>query len=299
MSTGTDKDCIAAPSRVIFNFVARCNMACTFCYVPFDAHRATYRSAAEVLERVLAWRVKSLVIGGGDPLIYDYTPRLLALARKRQPRLFVQLDTNALGPLRNRLLAIASEVNLIGLPVDGLTSDVSFSMRRHATHGLQMTRLARRLAQEGHAVKINTVVSRQNFAEIDDIGAAIESTGAKIWSLYQFWPIGPAAVASAKHHAIPSHQFDATVEAQRHRRRHIAVENSGSVSDRAGGYFFVAPTGRAFCTSPDGAHFIELGDILRDELHVLRAWGLHANHRRNEDRFEMRATLLRRERTPQ
>src|SRR5262245_189437 len=101
------KERIAVPSRVIFNFVARCNMACTFCYVPFDDRRANYTKAVKVLERVLAWRVSALVIGGGDPLIYDYTPDLLAIARKRQPELFVQLDTNALGALRNRLLAIA------------------------------------------------------------------------------------------------------------------------------------------------------------------------------------------------
>ena len=283
----------ATPRRVIYNFVGRCNMACTFCYVPFDDRPSEAVKAAAVLRRVLAWDIEGLVIGGGDPLMYDYVPDLISMARSTNPNLFIQLDTNAIGASSDRLVRIAHRIDLIGLPVDGLSPKVCAAMRRRATHGLEMIALAGNLARHGCAVKINTVISRLNLPEVSRIGCAVEKSGAKIWSLYQFWPIGPIAQSNARLHEVSTSEFDHTVQDQVRKGSGIVVENSGAISARAGSYFFVAPTGRAFCTTPSGDEFIELGDLLVDENEVVRRWREYSDLKRNRERSAQRARVIR------
>lgn len=281
------------PRRVIYNFVARCNMACTFCYVPFDGQRANADTAQEVLRRVLSWDIHGLVIGGGDPLIYDYTPHLIEQARNAIPKLFIQLDTNALGSSCERLKAVAEHVDLIGLPMDGFSRGVCAAMRRRATHGIETFDLARSLARIGQAVKVNTVVSQVNRGDVPNIRRAVEQSGARIWSLYQFWPIGKIAQSNAETHQISSAEFQEIVRHQRLRMRSdVVVEGSGAVSERAGSYFFVAPTGRAFCTTATGDSFIELGNVLNQEEAVLDEWRRHSDLQRNLERSEQREHVV-------
>jgi len=125
------------PKRVIFNFVARCNMACSFCYVPFDGLKASEETSLQVLRMALAWDLEAIVFGGGDPLIYPFTTELLAEAKAWDSRMFVQLDTNAYLTSRECLLSAARQVNLVGLPIDGITPAVSTAMRGAASHGLR------------------------------------------------------------------------------------------------------------------------------------------------------------------
>lgn len=281
------------PKRVIYNFVARCNMACTFCYVPFDKQRANAVTAMEVLNRVLSWNIEGLVVGGGDPLMYDYTLRLLQHARKADQKLFIQLDTNAWGRCRDRLMVAARYTDLVGLPIDGINQTVCAAMRGRATHGVEIAATARLVALAGHAVKINTVVSSVNRLEISRIRRAVKASGARIWSLYQFWPIGNVAVSNAEAHAISAAEYQGLVRRQRLRvGKRLILESSGSVADRAGSYFFVAPTGRAFCTTPSGSSFIELGNLLHEEDAVLDKWRMHADLHRNRERSAQRERIL-------
>ena len=277
---------LTPPKRVIFNFVARCNMACSFCYVPFDGMKASEETALRTLRRALSWQPEAIVFGGGDPLIYPFTTALLAEANAREPRMFIQLDTNAHLTSPESLLRAACQVSLLGLPVDGITPAVSTVMRGTASHGQRALELIRWVAEAGNAVKVNTVVSRANIDEIDRIGAAVVFSGAKIWSLYQFWPIGEIAVRNAREHSVPSHDFISLVSRQQRAfGKSIVIESSGGISDRTGAYFFLAPTGRAFCTTSMGDAFVELGNILEDEAGALSTWQSHSDANKNSARF--------------
>jgi MoaA/NifB/PqqE/SkfB family radical SAM enzyme len=275
----------ALPRRVVFNFVAQCNMACSFCYVPFDGRKADAATALAVLHSALRWNPEAFVFGGGDPLVYPYTCQLLAQTKARSSRTFVQLDTNAHLTSGQQLLAAARNVDLVGLPIDGLSRSVSNAMRAVASHGERALELVRLLARSGCAVKVNTVVSRANAHEIDRIGTAVASSGARIWSLYQFWPIGDIAVRNAEQHRISLVDYLATVDRQRQNfGQGVAIESSGSITERSGAYFFLSPTGRAFCTTESGDAFIEMGNVLDDEDQVLAIWRKHTDAAKNATR---------------
>lgn len=261
--------------------------------MPFDKQPSNSETALAVLNKILAWDIEGLVIGGGDPLMYDYTPRLIQQARKESPKLFLQLDTNALGFTPKRLMEVAEHVDLVGLPIDSISRETCASMRLRASHGTENLELARQLARAGYAVKVNTVVSGLNRLEVPRIRCAVEDSGAKIWSLYQFWSIGTIAQSNAHIHHISSAEFKEIVRRQRLRMRSdVIIESSGGVSDRAGSYFFVAPTGRAFCTTVAGDAFIELGNLLNEERAVLDEWSRHADLKRNAERFEQRERII-------
>ena len=61
--------------RVNFNFAAKCNMACRFCYVPFDGEEGSEVEAFAVVDELLARDVKSITFAGGDPLMFRTSRR--------------------------------------------------------------------------------------------------------------------------------------------------------------------------------------------------------------------------------
>jgi len=72
--------------RVNFNFTAKCNMACRFCYVPFDGEEGSEVEAFAVVDELLARDVKSITFAGGDPLMYPYLQTLISRVKDTTQR---------------------------------------------------------------------------------------------------------------------------------------------------------------------------------------------------------------------
>src|SRR5262245_8547898 len=116
-------------SRIIFNFGFQCNMACSYCYIPFGGKEANPERCLEVVNRVAELGFKVITFGGGDPFRYSYLPQLVRESARLG--LTVHIDTN--GILLNERAAdfdlLRSCVALVGLPLDGPNSDVHSIMR--------------------------------------------------------------------------------------------------------------------------------------------------------------------------
>ena len=83
--------------RVCVNFAERCNMSCSYCYIPFDGVAPNLEEAKQVVNRLHAMQAESITFGGGDPLIYDWFVDLLRYTRSKfGSNMFIQLDINGL-----------------------------------------------------------------------------------------------------------------------------------------------------------------------------------------------------------
>lgn len=272
------------PERVILNFTQRCNMRCQFCYVPFDGEAYDPRRALLVVDRLVDWGVQSVTFGGGDPMMYDFTPGLVARLRDRRSTMFFQMDTNG---LRTDLRTL-SMVDLVGLPIDAASKAMSTRMRKHVRHFAMVPQVALELARNGINYKINTVLSAVNEPEIFQIGEVVRAIGATRWSVYEFWSLGDQAIAASAEHTISAERFGELVQQLTATFTDILVEG-GSIHTRLHAYFFVTPAGRAYTIDRDErGRYVELGNVLEDPDAVLQAWEVHADLEANSSRYHQR-----------
>ena len=275
--------------RVNFNFAAKCNMACRFCYVPFDGEEGSEVEAFAVVDELLARDVKSITFAGGDPLMYPYLQTLISRVKDANPEVFVQLDTNALRFSASRLAGLHGLVDLYGIPLDAVSSDGSFAMRTHRRHPMLVLPVIAALVQSGSDVKVNTVVSQLNRNELVAVGHAIDQRSVRRWSLYEFWAIGPTAIRNEKDYSLGHATYITIVEDIRRRFQNIVVED-GSIGSRTGSYLFVTQTGRVYTVDPHRRdRYLELGNMLRDAT-ILDRWDQHLDAQRNRHRYEQRQT---------
>ncbi|MDP5542482.1 radical SAM protein [Pseudomonas aeruginosa] len=194
------------PSRVVLNFTHRCALNCEWCYVPFGSAKVDPKVVLAVVSRIAELGFLSITLGGGDPFQYSFIPEAIRLADRLG--LSVHLDTHgrSLRQTAANEAVIRECVNLIGLPLDGSSAAVHDQMRGYIGHFDILIRRLDWLKQIGARVKINTMISRQNVSEMPSLACLVSNLAPWGWSIYQFWPLGPA-LATAKKHEVRFDEF--------------------------------------------------------------------------------------------
>jgi MoaA/NifB/PqqE/SkfB family radical SAM enzyme len=187
------------PKRVILNFAHRCAMKCEWCYVPFASQPAKKHTVCAIVHRIADLEFTALTLGGGDPFQYSFLPDVLSIAKKR--KLFVHVDTHGRSMRETDSVRHCIEecVDLIGLPLDGSTAAVHDAMRSSPGHFDLVCRRIDWLGSAKDRLKINTIVSAKNIDDVSSLADLVTSIEPRRWSIYQFWPLGPAKLVSNIH----------------------------------------------------------------------------------------------------
>jgi MoaA/NifB/PqqE/SkfB family radical SAM enzyme len=182
-------------------------MKCEWCYVPFTADKPDVSICFEIVETLASLGYTALTLGGGDPFQYPFLQKLCC--RAKALGLLVHIDTHAIALKCNEPTAkfLKASVHLVGLPIDGPNAEIHDSMRSFKGHFDIVLRAARWL-DTLVPIKVNTLVSSQNVTSIEATAELIRSLGASRWSLYEFWPLGPAGRAEASHALQPGEFLD-------------------------------------------------------------------------------------------
>ncbi|OAI05654.1 hypothetical protein A1353_10795 [Methylomonas methanica] len=201
----------AKPLRAVLNFAHKCAMKCDWCYVPFGTPLATASVVESIVNRLAFLGFKWLTIGGGDPFQYSFIPNIIRLAKSQG--LFVQVDTHgkSLYQSQSNLELLTDAVDLLGLPLDGSESSVHDQMRGSGGHFNLVCRRIEWLNSFRSRLKINTIVSSRNSHDLIHVAKLVSSFSPARWSVYQYWPLGPAARVFSDH-AVSDSEFAACVE---------------------------------------------------------------------------------------
>lgn len=276
--------------RASFNFLDHCNMRCKFCYLPFDGQSADLPRWKQVTSKLAELGAESITFGGGDPFKYRGFIELLKYIKADLPMIsFVQVDTNGLGIRTADLDELPSLIDLLGLPVDGPTEEIHGMMRSSKGHLARVLGLVADLHLRV-PLKINTVVSSKNCNRILDVGSLLSQYTIAWWSLYQFWPIGTAALAHEDEFALSDSRFTEITTAAIDQYTFAHIE-SGGIADRWKSYFFVSQTGRAYTVDNiDHQLYAELGSIF--DADILTRWGAFADPALNGIRLSARVEAI-------
>lgn len=188
------------PSRIILNFSHKCLLNCDWCYVPFGGSDAQSDVVASVVDRVAQLGFTSITFGGGDP--FQYTFIEFILRRAKMSGLYVHVDTHgkALRQSEKNLTLLIETVDLLGLPLDGSTSEMHDRMRSTSGHFEIIRCCLNWLKPYRERLKINTLVSARNIEDLPMLANLVASVAPIRWSIYQYWPLGPGESVSTVHY---------------------------------------------------------------------------------------------------
>lgn len=239
---------------------SHCNLACDFCFGPMPG-RDPVELRDEILRALAASSARAVTFCGGEPLLLRKIGQY-ATALGRHGKSTV-LNTNG-QLLRKRLdqgLRLA-DFTVVGISIDGPTPEVHRAMRgRNADLGevLKAARLVCRTS--GVSLKLATVVSAVNRAELPALARIVHSLRPDIWRLYQYSSRGDQNFGQQRHRlADDEFQFlakEATNLA-------APVPTAPSTEAETEGCLIVDPSGNVL--RPAGGGYLRLGNCLEESL---------------------------------
>jgi radical S-adenosyl methionine domain-containing protein 2 len=184
----------ASPTVVTIDFhvTVECNQECPYCWSPkAEDPPVDTATAMRIVEHVKDVGARRIAFTGGDPLKRRDTPSLVLHAR--EVGLEVALSTTGDELTRELLAELAPNLDLISLPIDGSSEEVSASPKKpgHLAAIAQDLEWLRDFPAVD--VKLCTPVTRHNLADVPDILALVERyarcTEARVfYNVFQAFP---------------------------------------------------------------------------------------------------------------
>jgi radical SAM protein with 4Fe4S-binding SPASM domain len=179
----------------------RCNLQCPFCYAESGPHREAGPDAAlrlRLVERLAAWGVLEVALGGGEPTILPDFPQLLAAIRATG--MVPNVTTNGTVQHAPVIRALAEHAGVVHL-----SADRPELLDRARGEGVfdRLRETARRLRAAGVRLGINLLLTPDNIVDIRrSLEAALELGAQGItflrpkgtWAAAH-WPGFPSAAA--------------------------------------------------------------------------------------------------------
>jgi mycofactocin radical SAM maturase len=161
---------LRAPVNVTWEITHKCNLRCVHCLsdsgIALDNELST-RECRELVDQLTALKVFQVNIGGGEPFVREDFLGLLTYAHDKG--LVTCVSTN--GMLIDKALAgRISGLKMLYLQVslDGSTEEVNDMIRGKGTYE-KIVDAMDCLASQGVAFSINTVLTRLNFPQLEDL----------------------------------------------------------------------------------------------------------------------------------
>ena len=228
-----------------FQIIGNCNMQCQFCCGPAKGTSGpTTKEFFSIIDTLKDAGVTTIVITGGEPLLR--TDIVDCLKYAFQKGLETYLSTNGLLLSEEKYLEIKHYVNLIGLPLDGSTTDINKKISRSPLLFNNTDRLLKIFYKNNpiHQVKIGTVVSKVNINDLENIGRYLfENPNFKApdtWRLYEFSPLGDGK-KNRKKFEITTNEFNKIINKLKKRFPNANI-SALTNEDSNDSYFFIHPT---------------------------------------------------------
>jgi MoaA/NifB/PqqE/SkfB family radical SAM enzyme len=283
-------------STIDFHITCECSQNCPYCWGPQNIKRPVNFSVAKsIIKKIKDTGARRIVFTGGDPLKRKDTGRLIRYAK--EAKLEVALSTTGDLLTSSFLKRYASYIDLISLPIDGSTEDIS-SKTKEAGHLTSILKALNRLIKYPHIdVKLCTPVTKHNINDISNILNLAEDykkrTRARVfYNIFQTFPRSYSEV-NWKELVVSSRKFSALKRKLSGRNKIKVNFLSHSTLDKL--YLMVFPKGNLVI--PEGENFTSLGSFLkinnldevvkrskfdsRKHLRHSKGWGLPRNKTRS------------------
>jgi MoaA/NifB/PqqE/SkfB family radical SAM enzyme len=252
-------------TTIDFHVTSDCNQECPYCWGPQGFEEPVDTATARaIVEKVAGMGIKRIVYTGGDPLLRPDIGELMDLSKALG--LEVALSTTGDELRRDFLESHAPSIDLISLPIDGPSEEVSSRTKKEGHFEAVLAAMDLVVGFPEIDLKMATPVTRKNLDAVPDIVRLLEDRRRSMANrfFYNVFQAFPRAMGDADWEdlLVTAEEFEGL------RGRVVALEPTFPINwldhdilDRL--YVMIFPDGTL--TVPSGPDFLNYGPFLEVE----------------------------------
>ncbi|WP_300607062.1 radical SAM protein [Trebonia sp.] len=238
---------------------SRCNFACDYCYGPEPGKDPGWLRE-DILGAIRASSACAVTFCGGEPLLVrdigKYARQLKDAGKT------TVLNTNGSMLLRRMDQGLDFAFDVVGLSLDGSCAEVHQAMRGLSADFDEVLRAAAEIAgRPGTSLKLATVVSQVNLADLPCLAQLVRSLRPDVWRLYQYSPRGAVNTGQRRHELRDDSFRDVTAVVA---RQAAPVRVAASPESVTAGCLIIDPEGNLIQPLSDG--YRRLGNCLCEPI---------------------------------
>lgn len=174
-----------------FHVTSECSQECAYCWGPQGIPEVDTETALAIVSKIAAGGARRIVFTGGDPLQRADIGSLIRHAASCG--LEVAVSTTGDKLTATFLDEFGPFIDLISLPLDGSTEEVSSRTKKPGHHTSVMDALGLLEQYPGIDVKVATPVTRHNIDDVPNIAALLDAKakslpGRLFYNVFQAFP---------------------------------------------------------------------------------------------------------------
>lgn len=174
-----------------FHVTSECSQSCSYCWGPQAIEAVDTETALRIVDKIARSGARRIVFTGGDPLQRADLGELIQAAKAAGLEVAVSTTGDKLTP--EFLGAFGDAIDLISLPLDGSTEEVSSRTKEAGHFGAVMAALDLLAGHPDIDIKVATPVTRHNLEDVPNIVALLEKRAAVMpnrffYNVFQAFP---------------------------------------------------------------------------------------------------------------
>ena len=201
--------------RVCWNITTKCNQNCKYCHRFLGINDLTYEENKEILNNLIKDGVNNITWTGGEALLYPNLKELLKISQENGIK--NKLITNGMVLAQNEnMREILDYLDSLTLSLDTINDDTNEELGRGKNHFEEVKTILDYVKGKSLKVNINTVVSKKNINEMEQLGEFLNNYNISKWKFFKFMPLRETAERNKDEFAITDAEFEKTRNAFRH-----------------------------------------------------------------------------------
>lgn len=233
------------PEIVVLRVTSKCNNNCKYCYGPKNVKGTNLVKLKKLFGLLASNGTKAILLTGGEPLLRTDFNEIIQALKKLGLRIF--LDTN--GDLFFKYKeTISQNIDVLGLPLD--FSNSSYRNKNNFETVLAILNYYKHIKKRPK-IRVGTVVTKDNFGELDKIGEILKKYHADIWKIYEFVPQNKNAIENKSSLEIAPTEFRQIANRIKSKFTKSMQVIVSKRKDRNRAYFFIGSDGQVFMPVDD------------------------------------------------
>ena len=195
--------------RVCWNITTKCNQNCKYCHRFLGINDLTYEENKEILNNLIKDGVNNITWTGGEALLYPNLKELLKISKENGIK--NKLITNGMVLAQNEnMREILDYLDSLTLSLDTINDDTNEELGRGRNHFEEVKVILDYVKDKNLKVNINTVVSKKNINEMEQLGEFLNNYNISKWKFFKFMPLRETAEKNKDEFAITDAEFEQT-----------------------------------------------------------------------------------------
>lgn len=193
--------------KVCWNITAKCNQNCKYCHRFLNVNDLDYEKNERILKNLIQEGITDITWTGGEALLYPNVVPLMKLAKENGVK--NKLITNGLLLAQsNHKEEICDNLDYLVLSIDSIDNQTNLELGRGINHYKNIKEVLDYVKDKDLKLNINTVVSKENINQLDDLGNFLNNYKINTWKFFKFMPLRETAEKNREMFEITDDEFD-------------------------------------------------------------------------------------------